>query len=70
VQDHLSQICSKANWVGHGVKADLKVLGMGKIPYVDTGFFEDLGLSELVMFKRRNPRKLKEIAADHLNAVI
>jgi hypothetical protein len=44
------QICSKANFIGHGVKTDLKVIGFeNKItPYVDTGYFEDMGLSELL----------------------
>jgi DNA polymerase III epsilon subunit-like protein len=48
VRSHLLQICSKSNFVGHSVRMDLKVIGFeNKItPYLDTGFFEDMGLSE------------------------
>ena len=51
---------------------DLKVIGFEKkiTPYLDTAFFEDMGLSELDQFKAKNPRKLKDLTADFLNAQI
>lgn len=57
-------------FVGHGVRHDLQAIGMPITRFVDTSFFEDMGTPGDVEFKRKNPKKLKELTALYLSAVI
>jgi DNA polymerase III epsilon subunit-like protein len=41
VRGHILKICSGSVFIGHGVKTDLKVLMLGEVDYIDTGFFLD-----------------------------
>lgn len=70
MRDHILKICSGSVLIGHGVKTDLKVLMLGEVDYIDTGFFLDQELSELEQFQTRNPRKLKDLTSEYLNAKI
>ena len=40
------------------------------VRYVDTSFFEDKGTPADLEFKRKNPKTLKDLASQYLNAVI
>jgi DNA polymerase III epsilon subunit-like protein len=68
VKEHLKQICSGANFVGHSVRHDLGCLGL-RVPYIDTCFFEDEQLFEKGIKPSQNPA-LKKLAAHYLNAEI
>jgi DNA polymerase III epsilon subunit-like protein len=65
VREHLLQICTGANYVGHSVRHDLKALGI-TVPYVDTVYYEDRDTE----FTRGQQPGLKLLAEKHLNAKI
>ena len=70
MQAFVKKLCKNSIFVGHGVNHDLKVFGMNNVRYIDTGSFEDRGKPEEIEFKRSNPRKLKDLVAQYLNATI
>ena len=64
VREHVQQIFSGANFVGHSVRHDLKALGI-PVPYVDTMYFMDA--------EGQRPKEipgLKFLAEKFLNAKI
>jgi DNA polymerase III epsilon subunit-like protein len=70
VQAFIAKQFGDCIFVGHGVRHDLQAIGMPAARFVDTSFFEDMGTSADVEFRRKNPKKLKELTAIYLNAVI
>ena len=70
MKQHVKEICGHSIFIGHSVKHDLNAFGLVDVRYVDTSFFEDQGKPDELEFKRANPKKLKELSAQYLNAQI
>jgi len=45
-------------------------MGLPLVRYVDTSCYEDKGTPADLEFIRKNPKKLKDLASQYLNAVI
>lgn len=41
VVEHIQAICKDCIWIGHSVKYDLKVIGLGDVEFIDTSTLED-----------------------------
>ena len=60
VRDFVMSICQECIFVGHSVKQDLKVMGIGEVYFIDTATAMD----------GHQPKKLKDVAGKQLNAFI
>jgi RNA exonuclease 4 len=60
VKEHILSHFKNAIFIGHGVLTDLKVMDLGTLTtYIDTTWLD-----------KGNPRKLKDLVRDQLNAAI
>ena len=70
VRKHVLKICGHCIFIGHSVKHDLNAFGLTDVRYVDTTQMEDKGKPDELDFMRAPTRKLKDLSAQYLNAVI
>lgn len=60
IREWILNECKNCIFVGHSVKYDLKVMGLGDVQFIDTS----------TLYNDRQPSKLKVMAREHLNAKI
>ena len=60
VKAHVLSLCRDCTFIGHSVKQDLKVMEIAGVNYIDTALAID----------SKQPKKLKEVAKQRLNASI
>ena len=70
IQSHIALHYGQCIFVGHGVKHDLQAMCLSQVRFIDTSYFEDKGAPADLEFKRKNPKKLKDLASLYLKAVI